>query len=294
MLTRNTIKLALAGVIAASLLATSASTEAATLLASDANLPTGDLSSISAITLPSSGVISAAQGVAFDPDGNIIVAYYGGALNRYSSTGTFLANLANEGDGNGGVAVDFAGNIYMSHGSQVKKYASDGTPLSAITLTVPLGLAVDSSGNLYVADPATGTVEKYAPGGTHLLTFNATVNETVNVAVDALNQVYVSNYNVHTITKFAADGTNLGTFGSGFSNPWGMAFTDSGNLLVANRGNNTVTELSSAGALLNTYSTASSIPTYLATSITVAVPEPSAFGMVILGAFGLAVLRRRR
>lgn len=78
-----------------------------------------------------------------------------------------------------GVAVDAVGNLYISDtgnhrvrkvtpagtittaaGNGVAGWAGDGGQATAAELSSPDGLAIDSAANLYIADPATGTVRK--------------------------------------------------------------------------------------------------------------------------------------
>ena len=85
-----------------------------------------------------------------------------------------------------GVTVDSAGNLYISETSsarvrkvnpsgiistiagQTKKttgYSGDGGPATAATLYGPIGMAVDQSGNLYIADNQNGRIRKVDPAG---------------------------------------------------------------------------------------------------------------------------------
>jgi NHL repeat-containing protein len=79
----------------------------------------------------------------------------------------------------GQIASDAAGNIYVPDATAVKKYTSAalaGTPAefactgsdcNSTALNEPRGVAVDSSGNVYVADTENNRVVKFAPDGSY-------------------------------------------------------------------------------------------------------------------------------
>ena len=77
------------------------------------------------------------------------------------------------------LAVDSSGNLYIATASQVLKvdssgvltlvagsglfgFAGDGGPATKAGLTNPLGVAVDSSGNVFIADQVSNRIRKVA------------------------------------------------------------------------------------------------------------------------------------
>jgi hypothetical protein len=126
-------------------------------------------------------------------------------------------------------------------------------------------VAVDSSGNIYVANGAffPSTVSVYASSGTLLRTLSAGGVE--GVAVDGTGRVYVPNCNVtcgngsgsDSVSVFAANSTSISyTVTSGLSFPSAVALDPSNNLYVANNGqgtaNNVVKFSAGSGALIAT------------------------------------------
>lgn len=139
----------------------------------------------------------------------------------------------------------------------------------------PQGIAVDISGNLYVADSDNNTIRKISPAGL-VTTLAGTAgqpgsadgagnlarfNFPSSIVVDALGVLYVADANNHTIRKISttgvvttiagAAGVADSTDGSGgtarFNRPEGLAIDAAGNLYVADAGNNLIRKISPTG-----------------------------------------------
>ena len=148
---------------------------------------------------------------------------------------------------------------------------ADGTGAAA-RLQVPLGVALDGAGNLYVADSNNKAIRKVTPGGVvSTLAVSATLlNFPEGVAVDATGNVYVADSLANAIRKITPDGaitTLAGTSGAKgsadgtgnaarFYDPAGLAVDGSGNVYVADSGNNTVRRITPAGAVTTLAGTA--------------------------------------
>jgi DNA-binding beta-propeller fold protein YncE len=191
------------------------------------------------------------------------------------------------------LALDSTGNLYIadSHAGVVKKVTPGGT-LSIFAGTggiaaptpgpatsspmFPTGVAADSSGNLYIASPATHQVLKVTSGGT-LSIFAGTgvagaptpgpatsskLNGATSIAVDPLGNLYIADTSNHRVEKVTPGGTLsiiAGTGGTGTPTPgpatssplpWprGIAVDTSGNVFIASL-NHVIYKVTAGGTL---------------------------------------------
>ena len=221
---------------------------------------------------------AAANGLAFDSNGNLYVAYPNITTNliKYSSTGTFLFSIATGLVYAQGVAVDHAGNVYVGDASanKIEKFSSTGSDLGTFAssgLSAPRGLAFDTAGNLYVVNSGNSTVEKFSPTGTDLGVFaGSPLSGPFALAFDAAGNLYVSNGGSWDIDKFSSTGTFLGVFthgniynGGGMGVPGGLAFDSADNLYVANS-NSSIEKFTPTGTDLGHFVVDANSPQFLA------------------------------
>ncbi len=190
------------------------------------------------------------QGIAADGSGNIYVVNneYGNAqILKYSPAGVSLGIFATNGLSiPQGVAVDGAGNVYVADFSAgLLKFSPDG---SKFTKVLPsqyyFALAVDSSSDIYVANPAFNSINLVSPTGQQLpapgsgSTGSGGLNMPEGLALDDAGNLYVANYGNATVERFSADGSQRSVFATNsLDGPEGIAFDGSGNLYVVNNGN---------------------------------------------------------
>ena len=158
-------------------------------------------------------------------------------------------------------AVQFTSNaetVNASAGTFSIPVTLTGTPALGATpfgggydvLKTPDGSAIDSSGNLYVADNATnGPVVKIAPNGT----FTTVANNfgggiPSGLSLDSSGNLYVACDGTNSVYKVTPAGA-VGTFATGFGTPDGLAVDAAGNLYVAHYQANTVSKVTPAGGV---------------------------------------------
>jgi probable HAF family extracellular repeat protein len=125
----------------------------------------------------------------------------------------------------------------------------------------PWGVAVDSAGNIYVADMFNNRIQKFDSAGNFLAkwgsygTGSGEFDEPMGVAVDSAENVYVADRWNNRIQKFDSAGNFLakwGSYGNGdgqFFYPLGVAVDSEGNVYVTD-GNVRVQKFDSAGNFL--------------------------------------------
>ncbi|HZQ46792.1 MAG TPA: protein kinase, partial [Verrucomicrobiae bacterium] len=223
------------------------------------------------------------------PDGTVStlagLAGSSGNTDGSSSSARFLAPF--------GIAADNAGNVYVADTANntirkitptgvvstlagLAKYPgnADGTGDNA-RFRNPWSIAVDSAGNLYVADSSNDTIRKITPGGatgtlaglagshgsTDGIGSNARFWNPEGVAVDSAGNVYVADTGNNMIRKITSNGmvtTLAGLAGSPgsadgtgsiarFSSPQGLAVDSAGNVYVADTDNSTIRKITPAG-----------------------------------------------
>jgi len=210
--------------------------------------------------------------------GNVITRYAG----KSEVLGPPLAGPALESELNypEGVAVDSRGNVYIADtennlvekvtpGGILSIIAGTGTfgaptpgPATSSRLAQPFGVAVDSSGNIYISDTENDVVEKVTPGGT-LSIIASNLNRPNGVAVDSSGNVYIADTYNNLVKKVTSSGALTVVAGNGTPNkptpgpatqsplkaPEGVAIDSSGNLYIADTFNNVVEKVTPSGML---------------------------------------------
>jgi sugar lactone lactonase YvrE len=202
-------------------------------------------------------------GLAAGPDGNLYLADWDFDTIRRVTRDGVVTTIAGSGlmgaaDGRAsaasfsgpiGIAVDAQGNVYVGDvgnhsirkisptgsvstlaGTSGLQGATDGTGAAA-RFSAPAGLALDPSGNLYVADTLTDTIRRVTPDGV--------------VTTIAGRAFYLG----------STDGTGTAAL---FNQPAGVALDPSGNIYVSEMGNRTIRKITPAGVVTTLVGSASS------------------------------------
>jgi DNA-binding beta-propeller fold protein YncE len=107
----------------------------------------------------------------------------------------------------------------------------------------PVGVAVDGSGNIFVADDASGLVEEIAAATGNVTPVGSGFNFPSGVAVDGSGNVFVADAEGNSVFEIVAvngavsAGSTVNPVGSGFSSPQGVAVDGSGNVFVSDYSN---------------------------------------------------------
>ena len=124
----------------------------------------------------------------------------------------------------------------------------------------PGGIAVDGSGNVYVADTGNHRIQKFTSNGGFIAAWgskgsgNGQFKSPYGIAVDSTGNVYVADYGNYRIQKFSPDSTFLGSIGgfstnpSGLAAPVGVAVDTAGNVYVIDLGFQKVVKFASSGS----------------------------------------------
>lgn len=248
------------------------------------------------------------SGIASDAAGNMYVAdTFSHTIRKITPTAVVITLAGTPGmqgsvDGTGGavrfgfptgVASDAAGTIYVADRvpSRIRKVTAAGVVTtmagssfcgsadgvgSGSAFCGPSGLAVDASGNVYVADTDNHTIRKITPVGVVSTVAGlaatsgnsdgtgsaARFHQPTGVVVDGAGNLFVADQLNNKIRKITPTGLVTTLAGSGvpghtdgtggaatFFRPWGLTLDGSGDLLVAEHGNNGIRKVTPAGVV---------------------------------------------
>jgi sugar lactone lactonase YvrE len=254
-----------------------------------------------------SATLNSPNGVALDSSGNLYIADTGNnVIRKVTASSGVITTVAGNGtsgySGNNGaaasatlnspngVALDSSGNLYIADtsngvirkvtassgvittvaGSGSSGYSGDGGSATSAKLTIPNGVAVDSSGNIYIADTGNSVIREVSSGviatvagsgtsgysGDNGAATSAKLSIPYGVAVDSSGNIYIADTGNNVIREVTASSgditTVVGNGTSGYSgddgaatsaelnSPYGTAVDSSGNIYIADSGNNVI------------------------------------------------------
>ncbi len=246
-------------------------------------------------------------GVAFDALGNIFIADVdNNAIRKINISGTISTVLSGLNTPSG-VAVDASNNLYIADagldmilkwsggiltvvaGGAGTGYSGDGGPATLAKLHHPVGVAVDASGNLFIADAENNAVRKVLASSGNIYTIAGTGTAGYSgdggpataaylrnpdcIALDVSGNVYIADELNNAIREIVASsghiitlvGHETGGFGTGgFSGdggpasaaaityPAGVGVDISGNIYIVDGGNNRIRKINTSG-IITTY-----------------------------------------
>jgi uncharacterized protein (TIGR03437 family) len=159
--------------------------------------------------------------------------------------------------------MDIHGNISTIAGTGTPGDTGDGGPAVNAELMSPAGLAVDSSGTLYIADFGSATVRKITPAGVIMPVagidqagydvfpgdggpaYGATLGAPYSVAVDAAGNIYIGDLGSSSIREVGTNGI-INTIVSQVA-PGGLAIDAAGNLYIADYHNSVIDKVVPGG-----------------------------------------------
>jgi predicted secreted protein len=205
-----------------------------------------------------------------------VVAYQGSGGNGGGGSGNGGIARIRRVDAVTGIITTIAGNPTSGTG-----FAGDGGPAASALLNLPIGLAIDSAGDIFIADSGNNRVRRIdgtsgiitTVAGNGIATFagdggpatSASLNSPSGIAVDGSGNLYIADTANNCIRRVDAVTGNIstvaGTSLAGFNGdgiaatsatlnkPVSVILNPSGNLVVTDLGNNRVRTIDNSGLI---------------------------------------------
>ena len=142
---------------------------------------------------------------------------------------------------------------------------SQQTFTSGTDVAAPQGMAIDSQGNVFVANQLNYSISKFDSSGTLLATIGsaASLNYPMGLALDSAGTLYAANYGsgpaANSVARFDAGGNFVASMTAQIDRPFAVAVDTGGHLFVGNWFLNTVSKFDASGTFLATIGSSSTI-----------------------------------
>jgi sugar lactone lactonase YvrE len=162
--------------------------------------------------------------------------------------------------------VSASGKISTVAGTGVSGYSGDGSNATVAQLWYPLGVALDSSENIFISDNINNFIRKVDTSG-NISTFatNPNFSGLGAMATDSSNNLYVVDQGTCVVWKVSPlgivsvvagvefvcgyNGDNISATTAQLNAPFGVALDSAGNIFIADAGNNLVRKVDTAGII---------------------------------------------
>ncbi|MGH9869741.1 MAG: hypothetical protein ACREAA_16455 [Candidatus Polarisedimenticolia bacterium] len=216
-----------------------------------------------------------------DAQTGIIETVAGNGLEGYSPDGTPATEASLKGPYS--FAVDGAGSLYIGEGSFLGDtrvrfvsptgilstvagngtygFSGDGGKATEASLTIPYGLAVDSHGNLFIADQSNARIRRVDGGTGNISSFvlpcspeEVAVDAQDNLIVAMCNRIYQVDVSTGAVTHLAGVSGSAGdggpAIGAVFNGPNAVAMDPAGNLFVSDAAGNRIRRVLAATGII--------------------------------------------
>ncbi len=191
-----------------------------------------------------------------------------------------MKTIANNFNGPEGLVFDQSGNLFVteSGNDDIKEITPTGVVSTFVirdTLdylsglgflaTIPEGITIDQSGNLYNCNSNTSLIKKTTPSGV-VSTFAgnypaqnplvnglgpaASFNGPMGIAIDQAGNFFVADQGNHVIRKITPDGL-VSSFAAGLFSPTAITFDLAGNIFASDIASSTISKITPAGIVSN-------------------------------------------
>ena len=189
----------------------------------------------------------------------------------YAGTGTYYASASS--------GVEQSSTISTVAGNNTPGYSGDGGPATSAELNLPVAVAFDSQGNMYISDFDNYVIRKVTPAGVISTVVgngtagysgdggpatSAEISQPYGMAFDHLGNLFFADFNENVVREVNTAGiisTVVGTGAANYSgdggparsatlnNPTDVAFNAAGDLFITDAGNDVIREVDASGVI---------------------------------------------